>query len=165
MADKKIHDLADAAPLLAADLYELEQPGEAVGTRSRKGTLGALKTFIAGNEFVNIALSDMGTELVVGTKTAYWIAPEDGELVGLMIGVETVSSSGLVTVDMNDSTGTTVLTTPPSIDASEHTNLTGTATVVASPVTFVKGDYFTFDIDAAGTGAKALQGVIEYTPA
>lgn len=45
MADKKISDLAAAATLTGADLAEVEQPGEAAGTRSRKVTLALLRAF------------------------------------------------------------------------------------------------------------------------
>lgn len=46
MADKKISDLTAAGTLSAADLAELEQPGETAGTRSRKITLALLAGFI-----------------------------------------------------------------------------------------------------------------------
>lgn len=72
------------------------------------------------------------------------------------------SSSGVVRVDLNKG-GSTVLSTRPAIDASESTSLTGTAAVISS-ASFTKGDIFTFDIDDAGTGAKGLQAVLEYTP-
>ncbi len=43
MADFKISALTDAAALTDADFVELEQPGQAAGTRSRKSTLGNLR--------------------------------------------------------------------------------------------------------------------------
>lgn len=45
MADIKISGLAAAAALTDADLAELEQPGEAAGTRSRKVTLAELRAY------------------------------------------------------------------------------------------------------------------------
>ncbi|PRH82640.1 hypothetical protein [Arenimonas caeni] len=45
MADTKISGLPDAAALTDADLAELEQPGEAAGTRSRKVTLALLRAY------------------------------------------------------------------------------------------------------------------------
>lgn len=109
-----------------------------------------------------VMLSDMTTALTTGTGKALWIAPEDGSITDVWIGVGTVSSSGAVTVDLNKN-GTSVLTTQPSIDASENTSLTGTAAVIGTAA-FSKGDRFTFDIDAAGTGAKALMATVEYEP-
>lgn len=117
-----------------------------------------------GNRFVNVALSDMTTDLTAGTAKAAWFAPEDGTLASVYIGVHDPSSSGSVTVDMNDSGGS-VFTTRPAIDATEATSLTGTAAVLDGTVSFVRGDKFTFDIDDAGTDAKGLQACIEYTPA
>lgn len=46
MANVKISDLAAAAALTDSDLAELEQPGEAEGSRSRKATLAELKAHI-----------------------------------------------------------------------------------------------------------------------
>lgn len=43
MANVKVSDLTAAAPVTDADLVELEQPGEAAGTRSRKLTLAQLR--------------------------------------------------------------------------------------------------------------------------
>lgn len=118
----------------------------------------------AANIFVNIALSDMTTDLTTGTAKGAWFAPENGTLVDVWIGLHDPSSSGIVRIDMNNSGGS-VLTTRPSIDATEATSLTGTAAVLDGTVTFSKGDKFTFDIDDAGTDAKGLQAVLEYTPA
>ena len=121
-------------------------------------------TGAAANRYVNVALSDMTTDLTTGTAKAAWFAPEDGELASVYIGVHDPSSSGIVRVDMNDSGGS-VFTTRPAIDATEATSLTGTAAVLDGTVSFVRGDKFTFDIDDAGTDAKGLQVCIEYVPA
>lgn len=123
----------------------------------------ALASPLAGR-YVNVALSDMTTNLTTGTAVAVWFAPEDGELLNAYIGLHDPSSSGAVTVDMNDSGGS-VFTTLPSIDATEATSLTGTNAVLDGTVAFVRGDKFTFDIDAAGTDAKGLQICVGYTPA
>ncbi|MGJ7497453.1 DUF2793 domain-containing protein [Variovorax sp. RT4R15] len=114
-------------------------------------------------KFVNIALSDMSTDLTTGTAKAQWFAPEDGDLASVYIGVHDPSSSGVVRVDMNDSGGS-VFTTRPAIDATEATSITGTAAVLDGTVSFSRGDKFTFDIDDAGTDAKGLQVCVEYTP-
>lgn len=121
-------------------------------------------TGAAANRYVNVALSDMTTDLTTGTAKAVWFAPEDGTLASVYIGVHDPSSSGVVRVDMNDSGGS-VFTTRPAIDAAEATSLTGTAAVLDGTVSFVRGDKFTFDIDDAGTDAKGLQACIEYAPA
>lgn len=124
-----------------------------------------LRAFLLRNERVNVALSDMGTALSTGVGVGQWFAPEAGTLVDVWLGVGTVSSSGVVRIDFNNSAGTSMFSTRPAIDASEANSLTGTAAVLTGTLTFAKGDRFTFDLDDAGTGAKALQAVIEYTPA
>lgn len=116
-----------------------------------------------GSQYAQIMLSDMTTGITTGTGKAVWFAPCDGELVDVWLAVGTQSSSGVVRIDMNDSGGT-VFTTRPSIDASEDTSLTGTAAVLDGTVSFSKGAKFTFDIDDAGTGAKALMVTVEYEP-
>lgn len=116
----------------------------------------------ASSKFVNVAMSDMTTDLTTGTAKAAWFAPENGTLVSVYIGVHDPSSSGIVRVDMND-TGGTVFTTRPAIDATEATSLTGTNAVLDGTVSFTRGDKFTFDIDDAGTDAKGLQVCIEYS--
>lgn len=131
------------------------------------GSLGTaafadIADFAPAAKQAQVMLSNMTTALTTGTGKALWIAPEAGSLTDVWIGVGTVSSSGAVTVDLNKN-GTSVLTTRPSIDASENTSLTGTAAVIGTAA-FVKGDRFTFDIDAAGTDAKALMATVEYEP-
>jgi hypothetical protein len=118
----------------------------------------------SGNKFVNVALSDMTTDLTTGTAKGAWFAPEGGSLVSVYIGVHDPSSSGIVRVDMNDAGGT-VFTTRPSIDATEATSITGTQAVLDGTISFSRGDKFTFDIDDAGADAKGLQICIEYNPA
>lgn len=115
-----------------------------------------------GNKFVNVALSDMTTDITTGTAKGAWFAPENGVLESVFIGVHDPSSSGAVRVDMNDSGGT-VFTTRPAIDATEATSLTGTQAVLDGTISFSKGDKFTFDIDDAGTDAKGLQISFEYS--
>lgn len=116
-----------------------------------------------GSKFVNVAMSDMTTDLTTGTAKAVWFAPENGTLVSVFIGVHDPSSSGVVRVDMNDAGGT-IFTTRPAIDATEATSLTGTNAVLDGAVSFSRGDKFTFDIDDAGTDAKGLQVCVEYMP-
>lgn len=57
MADIKISGLAAAAALTGADLAELEQPGEAAGTRSRKATLAELRAHFSKPQIVTTIAS------------------------------------------------------------------------------------------------------------
>ena len=60
-----------------------------------------------------------------------------------------------MTVDIKNSSGVTVVSTLPSIDANEWNSDTGTKPVF-STAEFNRGDIVRFDITAAGTGAKGL---------
>lgn len=57
MADIKISGLAAAAALTAADLAELEQPGETAGARSRKVTLAELRAYFSKPNIVTTITS------------------------------------------------------------------------------------------------------------
>jgi len=66
------------------------------------------------------------------------------------------AGSTLTTVDINDS-GTSVLSTKLTIDASEKTSTTGAAAAVISDTALADDAEITVDIDGAGTGAKGLK--------
>jgi mannose/fructose/N-acetylgalactosamine-specific phosphotransferase system component IIC len=68
----------------------------------------------------------------------------------------TASTSGLVTVDMNVSAAS-VFSTTLTIDANEKTSTTAATAAVLSSTLILFDDEITFDIDAAGTGAKGLK--------
>lgn len=131
---------------------------------SRLIVSGGAPTWAPETKYVNVALSDMTTNLAVGAGKAAWFAPEAGRLVSVFIGVDTASSSGIVRVDMNNSGGS-VFSTRPAIDATEATSITGTPAVLSGVINFARGDKFSWDIDDAGTGAKGLQVCFEYEPA
>jgi hypothetical protein len=75
---------------------------------------------------------------------------------GVRASVNTVSSSGVVTVDINEA-GTTILSTKLTIDANEKTSVTAAAAAVISDAALADDAEITFDIDTAGTGAKGLK--------
>lgn len=106
-----------------------------------------------------VSLSDENTTaLTTGTSVRTIYAPYDLEIHSLFIGLTTQSSSGSVTVNVKVG-GSTILSTSPSIAVSSDTNLSGgTAAVLSSnPTTVSRGSKITFDISAAGTGAKGLK--------
>jgi hypothetical protein len=77
-------------------------------------------------------------------------------LTAVRASLATVSSSGVVTVDINEG-GTTVLSTKLTIDASEKTSTTAATAAVISDSALADDAEITFDIDTAGTGAKGLK--------
>ena len=106
-----------------------------------------------------IAMSDETTAITTGTAKVTMRAPYAFTLTGVRASVNTVSSSGLPTVDINEGAGagTTVLSTKLTIDASEFTSVTAAAAAVISDSAIADDAQLTFDIDVAGTGAKGLK--------
>lgn len=115
---------------------------------------------LALEETIIIALSDEATALTTGTAKATFRIPFACKLTAKLprINVNTVSSSGLVTVDVNKN-GTTILSTKLTIDATEKSSVDATTPCVlaSTPTTFTDDDEITCDIDVAGTGAKGLK--------
>ena len=112
-------------------------------------------------EYIDFALSDETTTITTGTAKLTWRAPFAMKVTGVRASLTTVSSSGVVTVDINDG-GTTMLSTKLTVDASEKTSTTAAAAAVLSDTVIADDAEVTFDIDTAGTGAKGLKVRIYY---
>lgn len=82
MADLKISDLTAAAALTASDLVELEQLGEAAGTRSRKVALSALKSFFTIDRSTVNALATSGSVAIDYALGDYFTLPLTGNVSG-----------------------------------------------------------------------------------
>jgi hypothetical protein len=104
---------------------------------------------------IQLACSDLVTALSAAAGVAYVRAPKAFTLTGVRSSLQTVSSSGLVTVDINKN-GVTVLSTELSIDATEKTSTTAATPAVISVSAIADDDELSIDISAAGTGAKGL---------
>lgn len=102
-----------------------------------------------------LAVSDLATDLTTGTAKAYFRAPHAFTVTAVRSSLIDASSSGLVTVDINDG-GTTILSTKLSIDATEKTSTTAATPAVISDTAIADDAEITIDIDAAGTDAKGL---------
>jgi hypothetical protein len=106
-------------------------------------------------DLYQLSCSDLETSLVAANNVGYFRAVYAGTIVGVRASLLTVSSSGLVTVDMNVN-GSTRLSTKLTIDASEKTSVTAATPHVVSNTALAVDDEVAFDIDTAGTGAKGL---------
>ncbi len=106
---------------------------------------------------ITVALGDETTTITTGLKLTFRM---DAKVVLTEVrsSVVTVSSSGVVTMDLKES-GTTVLSTLPSIDASEKTSLTGTPAVI-SDANLADDAEMTAEVTAAGTGAKGAKMIL-----
>lgn len=107
-------------------------------------------------EVIGVALSDETTAITTGTGKAYIRAPFAMTLTGVRANLNTASSSGLPTVDINVN-GSSILSTKLTIDANELTSTTAVTPAVISSSAIADDDQISFDIDVAGTGAKGLK--------
>lgn len=111
---------------------------------------------------IQLALSDESTAITTGTSKLTFRIPYACKLTKIpRINLNTVSSSGLVTVDIKKN-GATIFSTLLTIDANEKTSVTATTPCVLStnPTTFADDDEITFNITVAGTGAKGLKATL-----
>lgn len=106
---------------------------------------------------VGVACSDEATtDLTTGTAKATFRMPHAMTVTAVRSSLGTVSSSGLVTVDINEA-GTTILSTKLTIDQGEKTSTTAATAAVISDGALADDAEITVDIDAAGTGARGLK--------
>lgn len=116
-------------------------------------------------EVHGIAMSDETTAITTGTNKATMSLPYAFYVVGVYATLNTVSSSGTPTIDINEG-GTTILSTKIVIDANEKTGGsagyqgTAAAAAVISDPDIAAFAEIGFDIDVAGTGAKGLKAFI-----
>lgn len=123
-------------------------PGAATGTDV---------VILPTTEVFEFSLSDETTAITTGTAKLTWRTPYAFTVTAVRASLATVSSSGLVTVDINDS-GTTIMSTNKlSIDANEKTSTTAATAAGLTDTALADDAEITFDIDAAGTGAKGLK--------
>lgn len=112
---------------------------------------------------MTIAISDETTAITTGTAKLTMRAPFAMTLTKIPVAsVNTVSSSGSPTVDINVE-GTSILgANKLSIDANEKSSKTATTATTLATTSISDDAEITFDIDAAGTGAKGLKVTIYY---
>jgi hypothetical protein len=134
-------------------------PTESV-TTSTIGTL-TVSTKLIAEEQMQIALSDETTAITTGTSKLTMRAPFALTLTQIpRASVNTASSSGLPTVDINVG-GTSILgANKLSIDASEKTSTTAATPTTIATANIADDAEITFDIDVAGTGAKGLKVIL-----
>lgn len=113
-------------------------------------------TTIRQYETIVIPVSDETTAITTGSGKVAFRMPFAMTLTAVRASLTTVSSSGLVTVDINEA-GSTILSTKLTIDASEKTSVTAATPAVISDASLADDAEITIDIDGAGTGAAGLK--------
>lgn len=111
---------------------------------------------------MTIALSDLTSDLTVGTSKAYWEAPFPITITGVTATVIEAPTGADIEVDINEA-GVSILSTVISVDAGQVRSLDSTPQPVVSDA-LIAGR-LTFDIDQVGStnAGKGLQVTIEYT--
>lgn len=112
-----------------------------------------------------VAVSDETTALTTGTAKLKFRAPFAMTLTSIpRASLSTASSSGAVTVDINEA-GTSILGTDKlSIDASELTSVTAATPTTLADSSIADDAEISIDIDGAGTGATGLKVTFFYNP-
>lgn len=106
-----------------------------------------------------IAVSDETTALTTGAAKVTFRMPFAMTLTAVRASVNTVSSSGAITIDVNEG-GSSIFSTLLTIDASEKSSTTAATAAVISDSALADDAEMTIDIDGAGTGAKGLKVVL-----
>jgi hypothetical protein len=99
---------------------------------------------------IQIACSDLTSDLTTGTSVAYFRMPFAMTLSDVRASVLTAPTGATVTVDINES-GSTILSTKLTIDASEKTSTTAATPVVISDSALADDAEITIDIDQVGS--------------
>lgn len=127
----------------AQDIADLV-PGSAV--TSVNGDTGAVVIPVE----IGIACSDETTALTTGTAKATFRMPFAMTVTAVRANVNTAPTGSTLVVDINDS-GTTILSTKLSIDASEKTSTTAATAAVISDTALADDAEITIDIDQVGS--------------
>jgi hypothetical protein len=120
------------------------------------GSVWAGPFFAVPVQPIIIAMGDETTAITTGTAKVTFRMPYGFALTEVRASLTTASSSGVVTVDINE-TGATILSTKLTIDAGETTSTTAAAAAVISDAALADDAEMTLDIDTSGTGAAGLK--------
>jgi hypothetical protein len=105
---------------------------------------------------IGVAVSDETTAITTGTAKVTFRMPHAMTVTAVRANVNTASSSGTPTVDINEN-GSSILGTKLTIDASEKTSTTAASAATITDASLADDAEITIDIDVAGTGAKGLK--------
>jgi hypothetical protein len=107
-------------------------------------------------DVLGYAISDETTAITAGNTKLTFRMPYAFTLTEIRASLSTASSSGVVTVDVNEG-GVSVFSTLLTIDANEKTSTSAATPAVIVDSSLADDAEMTVDIDGAGTGAKGLK--------
>ena len=113
-------------------------------------------------DYMILSVTADNTDIQTGTAQMTFRVPFAMELYQLpRASLSTASTSGTVTVDINNG-GSTIFSTNLTIDANESTSTTAATAAVLSQTSIADDSQITVDIDGAGTGARGLKITLYY---
>ncbi|WBC28474.1 virion structural protein [Rhodobacteraceae phage LS06-2018-MD05] len=117
-----------------------------------KGVTSAIQTQMdkAKVKVIQLSCSDLTTDLTTGTSKAYLRMPYAMTLTEVRASVLTAPTGAALTIDINES-GTTILSTKITIDATEKTSETAATAPVISDSSLADDAEITIDIDQVGS--------------
>lgn len=158
MGNTKISELASITTLSGSEIIPLVQSGV-----NKKVSISQISTLsVLGQDCICLACSDETTSLAAGTAKVTFRMPFAMTLntgnAGVRCNVNTAPEDSTLIVDVKQ-TGTTILSTLLSIDASTLTSVTATSQVVVSNVNLTIDSVITIDITQVGssTPGKGLK--------
>lgn len=144
-------DLTAIAALAASNDDIIQRKAGAWSNRTLAQLYTDLASLIKPTECLIIAASDETTSLTTGTAKVTFRMPYAFTLSAVRASVTTAPTGGtLLTVDINE-TGTTILSTKLTFDASEKTTTTAATAAVISDTSLANDAEITIDIDAVGS--------------
>lgn len=108
-------------------------------------------------------LSDLVTDLTVGTSVDYFRMPFGGTLSDVSCSLLNAGTSTGVSIDILKD-GVSILSTELTTDATEKTSTTATTAAVISDTSLPYDSEITFDITGVPTGGKGLMVTLEIEP-
>jgi hypothetical protein len=144
-------DLDTIGGLTATTDNFMQAKASAWASRTPAQVAADLSSLITPTECICIAVSDETTALTAGTAKATFRMPYAFTLTDVRASVTTAPTGGtLLAVDVNES-GTTILSTKLTFDASEKTTTTAATPRVISDSSLADDAEMTVDIDAIGS--------------
>jgi hypothetical protein len=116
---------------------------------------GGVVPVLSQSEILQVACSDLITALIAATSVGYFRVAKPFVLSSVRASLLVVSSSGIVTVDINKG-GVSILSTKLTFDVGELTTVTAAVPPVITDTAMTDDAVITIDIDVGGTGAKGL---------
>lgn len=129
------------------------------GTNSLVGDKSSAWVYTMGGskpETIQIACSDLTTDITTGTTKAYFRMPYAATVTDVRVSLLAAGTATGLTVDINED-GTSILSTKLTTDATEKTSETATTAAVISDSALADDAEITIDFDAVPTSG---QGVI-----